>query len=343
MQKFLAQFGRDRRLSTAWGRIFFQFGPYEHPDRLVPSVIRHLLRESRSALCTHGQADPQLSACGRCRRRVCAACSTATFKGPVNIGSGERIAIGGFDRAHRARNRASRPGAARRPQRPSESRRCWFPMCAACARSCSGGRSFLDRGHSRCNRLVARPTRRIGALHEPLPGWHPLVGAFPDRAGSLGDGAAAGGALVRDESRAATARNSGHLEPVSRCGGRLVCLGQRTWRGAGSGCERRGARRPSRCTSSGRCSTTLLLVLLALWRGAGTARDRDLRGSSCWCCRGQRCADRNVLPWRQKCLSSIGVGVRKIAARSVEAPRGDQIDASWPYCAGVLPVKYVIT
>jgi len=40
-------------VSSAWGRIFFLYGPHEDPSRLVPSVIRSLL-DGREALCTAG-------------------------------------------------------------------------------------------------------------------------------------------------------------------------------------------------------------------------------------------------------------------------------------------------
>ena len=40
--------------SLAWGRPFLIYGPYEHPDRLVPAVIRSLLK-SEPALCSHGR------------------------------------------------------------------------------------------------------------------------------------------------------------------------------------------------------------------------------------------------------------------------------------------------
>ncbi|HLL73716.1 MAG TPA: NAD(P)-dependent oxidoreductase [Pyrinomonadaceae bacterium] len=41
-------------LSGAWGRIFFLYGPHEHPGRLVASVIGSLLR-GEPALCSHGR------------------------------------------------------------------------------------------------------------------------------------------------------------------------------------------------------------------------------------------------------------------------------------------------
>jgi nucleoside-diphosphate-sugar epimerase len=91
LQKALAQFSREEGLSSAWGRIFFQYGPHEHPDRLVPSVIRHLL-QNQEALCTHGR---------QVRSFLHVADVGAAFaqlldseiEGPVNIGSDERIAL----------------------------------------------------------------------------------------------------------------------------------------------------------------------------------------------------------------------------------------------------------
>jgi nucleoside-diphosphate-sugar epimerase len=41
-------------LSAAWGRVFFLYGPGEHPDRLVSSVIRALLK-NEAAPCSHGR------------------------------------------------------------------------------------------------------------------------------------------------------------------------------------------------------------------------------------------------------------------------------------------------
>jgi len=91
LQKAVAQFAGEEGLSSAWGRIFFQFGPYEHPDRLVSSVIRHLLL-NQEALCTHGQqirSFLHVSDVGR----AFAALLDSDVQGPVNIGSDERIAL----------------------------------------------------------------------------------------------------------------------------------------------------------------------------------------------------------------------------------------------------------
>lgn len=38
-------------MSDAWRRVFFQYGPGERPERLVPTVIRALLQQ-QPAYCT---------------------------------------------------------------------------------------------------------------------------------------------------------------------------------------------------------------------------------------------------------------------------------------------------
>jgi len=45
---------RQTGLSGAWGRIFFLYGPREHPARLVSSVIRSIL-QGEPARCSHGE------------------------------------------------------------------------------------------------------------------------------------------------------------------------------------------------------------------------------------------------------------------------------------------------
>jgi UDP-glucuronate decarboxylase len=91
LQKILADFGCREHLSTAWGRIFFQFGPYEHPDRLVPSVICNLLL-NREAACSHGnQVRSFLHAADV--GEAFAAVLDSGVEGAVNIGSDERITI----------------------------------------------------------------------------------------------------------------------------------------------------------------------------------------------------------------------------------------------------------
>ena len=53
LQLLVDSFSKQTGLSSAWGRVFYLYGPHEHPKRLVSSVIRSLL-QAEPALCTHG-------------------------------------------------------------------------------------------------------------------------------------------------------------------------------------------------------------------------------------------------------------------------------------------------
>ena len=53
LQIMLEASARQTGLSAAWGRIFFLYGPHEHPDRLVSSVSCSLLK-GEPARCSHG-------------------------------------------------------------------------------------------------------------------------------------------------------------------------------------------------------------------------------------------------------------------------------------------------
>ena len=91
LHKAMTEFAREENLSAAWGRIFFQFGPDEHPDRLVASVIRHLLMNQK-ALCTHGRQVRSFLHVADVGDAF-ASVLDSRLEGPVNIGSGERIAL----------------------------------------------------------------------------------------------------------------------------------------------------------------------------------------------------------------------------------------------------------
>ncbi len=54
LQSLLNVYAQQTGISSAWGRIFFAYGPHEYGDRLVPSVIRSLL-QGKTASCSHGK------------------------------------------------------------------------------------------------------------------------------------------------------------------------------------------------------------------------------------------------------------------------------------------------
>jgi nucleoside-diphosphate-sugar epimerase len=79
------------KLSAAWGRIFFLYGPHEHPNRLVSYVIRKLLLREQ-ALCSTGDKTRDFLYV----KDVADAFVTllaSEVSGPVNIGSGVGVSI----------------------------------------------------------------------------------------------------------------------------------------------------------------------------------------------------------------------------------------------------------
>lgn len=84
-------FSKERGLSSAWGRIFFLYGPHEHPVRLVSSVIRSLLLD-KPAQCTHGnQLRDYLYVEDVADAFI--ALLESDIQGPVNIASGYPVSL----------------------------------------------------------------------------------------------------------------------------------------------------------------------------------------------------------------------------------------------------------
>lgn len=87
----LAALARREGLSAAWGRIFFLYGPHEHPARLVSSAVTALLRGERFP-CTHGRQVRDFLHV----EDVAAAFVTlldGAVEGPVNIASGRPVTL----------------------------------------------------------------------------------------------------------------------------------------------------------------------------------------------------------------------------------------------------------
>ena len=79
-------------LSWAWGRLFFLYGPHEHPRRLAASVIRSLLA-GMPADCSSGTQRRDLLHVGDTAAAI-VALLRSEVQGAVNIASGEAVAVG---------------------------------------------------------------------------------------------------------------------------------------------------------------------------------------------------------------------------------------------------------
>lgn len=84
-------FARQMGMSAAWGRIFFLYGPYEYPERLVASVVRALLQNER-ARCSHGEQVRDLLF-SQDVGEAFVALLDSEVTGAVNIASGNAVAL----------------------------------------------------------------------------------------------------------------------------------------------------------------------------------------------------------------------------------------------------------
>ncbi|HXA55275.1 MAG TPA: NAD(P)-dependent oxidoreductase [Solirubrobacteraceae bacterium] len=109
-------------VALAWGRIFYVYGPYEHPARLASGVARALVR-GEEVPCTHGMQvrdylyTPELGG-------AFATLLASEVTGPVNMASGEPVRVADLVCAIAAA--AGRPELVRLgalPQRPGEPER----------------------------------------------------------------------------------------------------------------------------------------------------------------------------------------------------------------------------
>jgi uncharacterized membrane protein len=171
----------------------------------------------------------------------------------------------------------------------------------------------------------------------PLPNWHPLVVHFPIALVLSATLLLLAARLLRGESLAASAAMGGTWNLCLGAAAALVALGSGL--SAVLDLDVSAAARQAISTHlKWAMFTTLLLVLLAVWRGAGTAS----RSRPSWLFLVVLIAAGAALSFTAyrggKNVYEYGVGVKKIAARSFEAPRGDPIEATYSYCAGMDPV-----
>ncbi|MEK6299784.1 MAG: NAD(P)-dependent oxidoreductase [Acidobacteriota bacterium] len=91
LQIMLEAFATQARLSAGWGRIFFVYGPYEHPYRFVSSVINALC-QSKPARCSHGNQMRDFLHVEDVADAFVALLESVV-SGPVNIASGCPVAL----------------------------------------------------------------------------------------------------------------------------------------------------------------------------------------------------------------------------------------------------------
>ncbi|MEM6415045.1 MAG: NAD(P)-dependent oxidoreductase [Pseudomonadota bacterium] len=87
MEAMLQNYG----VGTAWGRIFFVYGPGEHPSRLGASVAQALLN-GKIAECTHGQQLRDYAHVADVANGL-AALANSELSGAYNIASGRAIRV----------------------------------------------------------------------------------------------------------------------------------------------------------------------------------------------------------------------------------------------------------
>ena len=90
-RRLLESFTRQRSVSFAWGRIFFPYGPREHSDRLVPSVVRSLLDGGKASVTEGLQARDFLHV--RDAASAFVALLQSGVEGAVNIGTGKAVRV----------------------------------------------------------------------------------------------------------------------------------------------------------------------------------------------------------------------------------------------------------
>lgn len=91
LQDIFSEFCKQKCISSAWGRIFFLYGPYEVRSRLVPSVVVPLLQD-KVASCTHGNQIRDFLYVEDVASAFVSLLESSV-EGPVNIASGQPLAV----------------------------------------------------------------------------------------------------------------------------------------------------------------------------------------------------------------------------------------------------------
>lgn len=92
LMQLLTQFSENLQVSLAWCRIFFLYGPFEFPGRLIPYIINQLLNNREVTLKNDTSSRDFLHIEDAAHAIV--ATLDSEFEGPVNIASGNAHRIG---------------------------------------------------------------------------------------------------------------------------------------------------------------------------------------------------------------------------------------------------------
>jgi nucleoside-diphosphate-sugar epimerase len=91
LQLVLSAWAREVGMSVAWGRLFFLYGPYEQPVRLVPTVIRAAL-DKAPIRCTAGTQVRDFQHVADAAGALVALLDSEVT-GPVNVASGHAVPV----------------------------------------------------------------------------------------------------------------------------------------------------------------------------------------------------------------------------------------------------------
>jgi nucleoside-diphosphate-sugar epimerase len=91
LRRLQESLARQLKLSSAWGRIFFPYGPGEPSERLVPSIIRNIV-SGQPAQCSHGRQIRDFIYVDDVARAFTVLLDSS-YTGAVNIGTGDPVTI----------------------------------------------------------------------------------------------------------------------------------------------------------------------------------------------------------------------------------------------------------
>jgi nucleoside-diphosphate-sugar epimerase len=90
-RQILDSFSRETKISFAWTRLFYLYGPHEAPERLIASVARALLSRS-PARCASGKPVRDYMDVRDAAEAICAV-AFSNFEGAINVATGEGKSI----------------------------------------------------------------------------------------------------------------------------------------------------------------------------------------------------------------------------------------------------------